>query len=40
MPVWDNGKDVYTGILQEMDTAEEALGSSTMSSNDLLLGRI
>lgn len=32
MPVWDNGKDVYTGILQEMDAAEEALGSSTMSS--------
>lgn len=39
MPVWDNGKDVYTGILQEMDAAEEALGSSTMSSNDLLLGK-
>jgi len=39
-PHYDNGEDVYAGVLQEMDDAEAALDpEDVMETNDLLLDR-
>ena len=36
-PVWDQGVDVYKGVLDEMDDAEKAIGSDPMTLTDPLL---
>ena len=38
-PVWDNGEDVYKGILAEMDAAQEALEGDPMTLTDPLLNK-
>lgn len=39
-PKWDNGEDVYKGVLAEMDAAESALtANATMDSEDLVFNR-
>ncbi len=40
MPAWDNGQDVYEGVLAELDKAEAALNSSDkMSLTDPMLNK-
>ena len=39
-PKWDNGEDVYKGVLAEMDAAEAALtDNASMDSQDLIFNR-
>lgn len=39
MPKWDNGKDVYEGVLKELDEAESALTGDPLSVSDPLLNQ-
>lgn len=39
MPKWDEGKDVYNGVLAELDKAESALTDATMTVTDPMLNK-
>lgn len=39
MPKWDNGQDIYAGILKELDDAEAKLDGKSLISADVILGK-